>query len=297
MTEWSLRSWLRGDKFKPQQVTKAYYYAKITRLAMNEFVYKSEDLHNPECIEKYLWLDGRVMIWFSDVLGWIVTRCNETAWDINGFAIRWKPIPEYQDIPIDLPEMGLEDKCVVIYDIPSRMFMGAICCKWIDEIADTNETIRTQIFNQKTPLIAVAKTPKERNKLQNAIVNIANNVRALILDSPIKDSIDALNIEAPFNISDLQAHLKTKEAEMLEFLGIDSQSAFQKKERLITDEQESNNQTLSYLISDRFNSRKDGIKKLNEKGLTITVSLNNVVDINDVETDTDGELNNDDKSN
>lgn len=274
--EWSLREWMHGVNFKPEQLTRAYYYSKISRLAINEFSYKVKNLHNPELIEYYLWTDNRVMIWKNKILGWIVTRCTETAFDVNGFAVRWKPIYDMKNSDLPEPvEMGLDDDCVVIYDVPNRKFSSNICCKWINEIADINETIRSQVFNQKTPLIAVAKNPKEKEKVKRAIVEIANNVRALFLDddTSIGSTMKALNIDAPFNVSDLQAYLKCKESEMLEYLGIDSLSGFEKKERLISDEQESNNQILSYLIKDRYESRVKGCEKLREKGLEIEVSL------------------------
>lgn len=274
MNDWSLRDWMKGTAYKPEQITKSYYFAKISRLAMSQFGYDVKELKNPELIEKYLWMDGRVAIWFSDYLGWVVTRVAETAFDINGFAIRWRPIFDIQPEGIPSPpELGVDDKIVVIYDLPTRELTSNICCAWIGEIADINETIKMQVFNQKTPLVAVGKNPKEVNKLKNAVVDIANNVKALVLDSDFKQDIKALNIESPFHIADLQAHLKTKESEMLEFLGIDSQSAFQKKSRLITDEQESNNQILSYLIMDRWESRRIGVEKLREKGLDISVRL------------------------
>ena len=286
MKEWSLRNWRNGNAFKPELMTKRYYFTKISRLAMSQFQYVVKDLKNPELIEKYLWEDGRVAIWFSDYLGWVVTRVAEVAFDINGFAIRWKPIfdvqPEGMPQP---PELGVDDKIVVIYDTPTRDCFSNICCMWIEEIADINETIKMQIFNQKSPLVAVADNPKEKRKLENAIVDIASNVKALVLDSSFKQNMSALNIESPFNISDLQAHLKTKESEMLEFLGIDSQSAFQKKSRLITDEQESNNQILSYLISDRWQSRTEGVAKLREKGLDIEVHLTQTFNPNGGESD------------
>lgn len=274
--EWSLREWMRGVNYKPEQLTRSYYYSKISRLAINEFSYDVKNLHNPELIEYYLWTDNRVMIWKNKILGWIVTRCIETAWDVNGFAVRWKPVYDMKNSDLPEPvEMGIDDECVVIYDIPNRKFSSNICCKWINEIADINETIRSQVFNQKTPLIAVAKNPKEKEKVKRAIVDIANNVRALFLDddTSIGSSMKALNIDAPFNVSDLQAYLKCKESEMLEYLGIDSLSGFEKKERLISDEQESNNQILSYLIKDRYESRLKGCEKLREKGLEIEVSL------------------------
>lgn len=274
--EWSLREWMHGVNYKPEQLTRSYYYSKISRLAINEFSYDVKNLHNPELIEYYLWTDNRVMIWKNKILGWIVTRCVETAWDVNGFAVRWKPVYDMKNSDLPEPvEMGIDDECVVIYDIPNRKFSSNICCKWINEIADINETIRSQVFNQKTPLIAVAKNPKEKEKVKRAIVEIANNVRALFLDddTSIGSSMKALNIDAPFNVSDLQAYLKCKESEMLEYLGIDSLSGFEKKERLISDEQESNNQILSYLIKDRYESRVKGCEKLREKGLEIEVSL------------------------
>lgn len=295
--EWKLRDWLRGNNFKPENVTKAYYFSKISRLAINQFKWEVSELLNPEVIEKYLWLDGRVAIWKNPILGWVVTRCEEIGFDINGFANQWKPVFDKFNSDLPIPSvMGVDDDIVVIYDIPNRMFVSNICSFWVNEIADINETIKTQVFNQKAPLIVVAKNPREKDKLKNAIVDIANNVKALVLDTDIRQDAKALNIESPFNIADLQAYLKTKESEMLEYLGIDSQSSFQKKERLITDEQESNNQTLSYLIADRYESRLKGCEKLREKGLNISVSLtvtqnpnepndNEVVDNGTTETD------------
>lgn len=290
MIEWSLRDWLRNGKFVPENVTRAYYYSKISRLAINQFAYRVKNLLNPELIEYYLWIDGRVMIWKNDVLGWVVTRCVETAFDINGFAVRWRPVYDMNNENLPEPrEMGV-DECVVIYDIPNRKFTSNICCKWINEIADINETIRTQVFNQKAPLIVMAKNPRDKKKLKEAIVEIANNVRALMVDTDIQTSdFKTLSIDSPFNIADLQAYLKSKESEMLEYLGIDSLSGFQKKERLITDEQESNNQILTYLIRDRYESRKAGCERLKYMGLDIEVSLTQTFDPNSEDDTFDSE--------
>lgn len=292
MIEWSLRDWIKNGKFVPENVTRAYYFSKISRLAVNQFEYRVKRLLNPELIEYYLWIDGRVMIWKNPVLGWIVTRCVETAFDINGFAVRWRPVYDMNNDNLPEPrEMGA-DECVVIYDIPNRKFTSNICCKWIDEIADINETIRTQVFNQKAPLIVMAKNPRDKKKLKDAVIEIANNVKALMVDTDFQTSdLRTLSIDSPFNISDLQAYLKSKESEMLEYLGIDSLSGFQKKERLITDEQESNNQILSYLIQDRYESRVKGCERLRELGLDIDVSLtrtfkpNSEVEQDDTETE------------
>lgn len=271
--EWSIRDWLDRSNV-PEQRIKWYYLSKIMRLATTQFKYESETLDNLFLIEKYLFEDGRVMIWYSDILGWVITRCVETGFNINGIAIRWRPVldkaTDYETL-IPTPEMGLDDKCVVIYDTPNRFILSRMCAVWIDDIADTNETIRTQIFNQKSPLLVISDNPKNTDYLKKAVVDIAKNVKALVIRSDIRQAIQPLAVDAPFNIEQLQAHIKQKESEMLEFLGIDSQSPYQKKAQLLASEQESNGQILTYLIDDRFRSRKLGIDRLNEKGLKISV--------------------------
>lgn len=251
-----------------------YYLAKIERLATSQFEYTSDLVDNLFLIEKYLFLDGRVMIWKSDVFGWIITRCIETAFDINGLAIRWKPVfvqPSQGSNVIPAPEMGLDDDCVVIYDVYNRVVKSNLATIWIDEIADIDETIKSQVFLQKTPMIAICDNPKDKNLIKKSIVDIANNVKVMFVGKDIRSEIKSLSMNAPFNITDLQALLKTKESEMLEFFGIDSQSTFQKKERLITSEQESNGQILTYLLDDRYKSRVAGLERLKAKGCVIEI--------------------------
>ena len=273
MIEWSLRDWIRDGK-RPERQTQMYYLAKIERLATSQFEYKSDLVENLFLIEKYLFLDGRVMIWKSDVFGWIITRCVETAFDINGLAIKWKPVfiqPSEGSNVIPAPEMGLDDDCVVIYDVSNRVVRSNLATIWIDEIADIDETIKSQVFLQKTPMIAICDNPKDKNLIKKSIVDIANNVKVMFVGKDIRSEIKSLSMNAPFNITDLQALLKTKESEMLEFFGIDSQSTFQKKERLITSEQESNGQILTYLLDDRYKSRVSGLERLKTKGCVIEI--------------------------
>lgn len=285
MIDWSLRDYIRTGK-RPERLTQMYYLAKIERLATGQFKYKSKQVDNLFLIEKYLFLDGRVMIWKSDILGWVITRCMETGYDINGLAIRWKPIFEQTPIEnnIPTPEMRKDDDCVVIYDLSNRMVRSNFCTVWIDEIADINETMKSQLFWQKAPMIAISDNPKDRNILEKAIVDIKNNFKVLFVGKDFRSDIKSLNMTAPFNIQDLQALLKTKESEMLEFLGIDSQSTFQKKERLITSEQESNGQILTYLLNDRYESRKDGLDKLKDKGCLIEIEKVSLSDPNSTES-------------
>ena len=72
---------------------------------------------------------------------------------------------------------------------------------------------------------------------------------------------------------------------MLEQIGIDFKDAFQKKERLIVDEQEGNDEMLNYILADGLKARQIGIEKLKAKGLNGSTEIQKIVRPIDTETD------------
>ena len=271
MGEFSIKQMWKESKNSDRRY-EIYYRNKYLRLATSQFKYVCDEMKDLWLIEYYLFTNGSVMIWYSDILGWIITPCVETKYDINGLAIRWRPVfRQESDVNIPRPEMGLDDNCVVIYDLENRISMSKYCMSFIGDLVDINETIKSQVILQKTPILAISDNPKDINYLKKAVSDYINNIKVIFTGRDVRTDIKSLKIDAPFNIQDLQSILKCKESEMMEYLGIDYLSGFQKKERMITDEQESNNQVLSYLYNDRYESRKKGIDELNKKGLKITI--------------------------
>lgn len=273
--EWSLRGWLRESRSRGQPVsfnyTRDYYISKITRLATSQFTWECDQLADPSLIEKYLWQDGRAMIWNSKSLGWIVTRCIEKGWNINGNANQWEAQFDMEQSSIDRPILGMDDQVGVCYDLPNHILKRSACLFMCEDVADINETIRQQVFNQKTPMIGIVKDQASKNKVKQVMVDIHDNAKALLIDSDIADKFSTIDFNAPFNVKELFESLKGKEYEMLEYLGIDSQMAFQKGERLIVDEQEANDEIINLLLNDALQSRKKCAKELRSKGLDIDV--------------------------
>lgn len=68
-----------------------------------------------------------------------------------------------------------------------------------------------------------------KRKLQNAFVSISNNVKALFVDTDIRDDLKPLNFNAPYNVESLQIYRKQLESMMLEFMGIDNREPTVKK--------------------------------------------------------------------
>ena len=250
--------------------------AKIERLARNMFKWTfPDDIGNHlrgDLIERYLWLDGHCICFNHPMLGWIVTRCTETAWNVNGYAVAWRPVVD-MDVGIPMPDELTEDDCVPIYEWAERYIQRKECLFLCDELADVNETIRQQVWNQKTPLMAITGTTPAKEKIKNAIVKIADNSKVLFLDKDIMDDVKALDLNAPFNVVELQQHKKAIENEMLDWLGIDYQDAMPKKERMIVDEQEANDESLNYILADQLNERLRAIDGFTRLGITATVEI------------------------
>lgn len=255
-------------------LTAKLYKAKMEKIARSMFKWACDEPHiTGDLIERYLWLYGRCVIWYHDKLGWIVTRAVEKAWNINGLAVLWEPLPDREVSGIEFPKELTEDECIPIYEWSSRYIQRRAAVFLADEMADVNETIRMQVFNQKTPLLAITGNEKTKQKLKNLIVNIGENMKVMFVDSDLGESIDALDFNAPFNVPDLWAHKQSIYNDFLSWIGCDSQDAYQKKERKIVSEQEGNNEELNYVLADQLNERLKACDIAKKFGLTLSVEV------------------------
>lgn len=275
MNTWNVKEIMK-EGGKPENITTYLEQCKLSRLGMN--VYETSVSNIPDGrIEWLLWFRGKAMVWYSATAGWIATDCSEVGYDINGWPNKWRPVLDQNIEGIDTPVLSEADKCVVFYDTADYRIKRSDIVYYCGDYADVTETIRTQVFNQKTPLIAVCGSPQIKNKLKNMVVKIAENAKMLFVDRGLKDDIQALDFNAPYNVDSLWQYRKALENDMLEYIGIDSQDAYQKKERLVVDEQEGNDELLNYLLADGLKVRKSACDKLTALGLTASTKIQQIV--------------------
>lgn len=289
MTEWSVRERMR-NRSEGAKTTADYIERKLSRIGRAMYSTEVEELKDNQ-IENILWEEGMCMVWRSPELGWISTSCMETGYDQNGIANRWRP--QFKtDLGLSAPELSEEDDCVVFYDCLKHTVKRSDALMLVPDYADVMETIRQQVFNQKTPLMAVSGSTGTKQKLKNIIVNLSNNVRVMFMEEGLKEKITPLDFNAPYNVESLHAYKKSLENEMLEFMGVDNKDAFMKKERLIVDEQEGNDELLNYILNDSLSARKKAVDKLNAKGLHATTEVTGLVrpiqEVEEIGTDETG---------
>ena len=270
MSTWSVREWEQSSK-EPTRQTAVYIRAKLGRIGRAMYDTSVPALLDNQ-IENLLWEDGRAMVWNSPELGWIVTACDEVGNDINGVPNRWRPVFQTEQ-GLSRPILSENDDCVVFYDTMVPSVKRSDCLMLVPDYADVLETIRQQVFNQNTPLMAFSGNTSIRAKLKNMMVGVAKHAKVMFVEESLKDKVTCLDFKAPYNVESLHAYKKSIENEMLEFMGVDNKDAFQKKERLVVDEQEGNDELLNYMLNDCLMARQKACEKLIAKGIEASTKI------------------------
>lgn len=158
--------------------------------------------------------------------------------------------------------------------IPTARTIGLFAYR----LYETERTIDTNLIAQKTPVLIEGDT-KTILTLKNVYMQYSGNTPFIFGNKQfdISNKLNVLNTNAPYLIDKLELHKHEIWNECLTYLGIDNANT-DKKERLITDEVESNNELINYYLSCFYKTRKKACQEINEKyGLNIDIKLNNEV--------------------
>lgn len=154
-------------------------------------------------------------------------------------------------------------------------------------------TINMNLDQQKFPVI-IGATKQNELTMKGLLKKYSNFEPNIMVDEVLAKKLQdgegftTLNTQAPYLLDKLTDFKKVCENELLTFLGINN-SNNDKKERLLTDEVNSNNSQITFVLEMAYKNRLEACRKINEKfGLNIKVEK--VVNLLDV--DMKGDLKN-----
>lgn len=147
---------------------------------------------------------------------------------------------------------------------------------------DTERTIDVNLTAQKTPVLIEGDT-KTILTLKQVYMQYSGNTPFIFGNKQfdISNKLNVLKTDAPYLIDKLEMHKHEIWNEALTYLGIDNANT-DKKERLITDEVESNNELISYYLNCFYKTRKQACDMINEKFLTNSDKKIKIVINNDI---------------
>ena len=206
------------ESAKYNSISFREYYDNFTEIAVSNFKWNLPETIDIRFLELCLFTDGKVIIFYDDVIGYVAMRCNpngrfdiynnpilRNAYANNGYHITLNP-----------------ENSVIIYNNYLRKPTAPIAEYYAKRLWDIDRTIDVNIHAQKTPYI-IACNEEDLLTLKNIYAKIDGNEQVIFAKRGLDlESIKVLKTDAPMIAPSLY-DLRTKiYNEALEKLGIAS---------------------------------------------------------------------------
>ena len=243
------------------------YVNRMSLIALSVYEWQGLTEDMPEFfIEKQLMTNGMCIAFYCESIGHvIVTRATVSGIDWFNRPASYKPVIS-SSIPIDLPNIIDKDNCVLIPNNKILTPTLATIQLFASRLAERERTIDVNMSVQKTPYIITV--PEEQKAAINIILEKLRNGSSEIVGVKALDkfveSIKVLDLKAPYVADKIRTDQQILWNQFLSFLGVDNANT-SKKERLIVNEVDSNNEMTDISGFAMLESRQKAAKEINEK--------------------------------
>lgn len=266
------------------------YFFRLEEMAINMFEWKNlPDSVDVRFLELILCEYG-LAVFFNDIdLGYLTLTVA-----ISGKLDVYRTPTEYRAYAITgFNAMLNKNNSVLIYNNYLRTNTVNTLFLYARRLYEIERAIDVNVQAQKTPILLEC-AEEEKLTVKNAIQQYMDNEPIIVAQKnfDIKNKINVLDIRAPFVAKELNTLKRQIWNEALTFLGIETNSS-DKKERLITQETESNLGGVKAQREIMLNARRDACKRINKMfGLNVSVdfrtNLSTDIMANDIK---EGEIN------
>lgn len=163
------------------------------------------------------------------------------------------------------------DQCVIIENNKLRLNTHDFILFYSNKLAEIERTMDVNVKACKTPIV-FACDDKDVLTVKRVFQEVDGNTPAIFADRNLNlDSVHVFDTKAKFMGIELRDLEHAIEGDLLTFLGQNNVSV-EKKERLITDEANANNQLIQSFFDLQLEARERACEAINEKfGLSVSV--------------------------
>ncbi|MFQ7211016.1 MAG: hypothetical protein ACLRPZ_16530 [Coprococcus sp.] len=250
--------------------TYLQYYNRLLELAINMYEWKNlPDTVDERFLELTLFSDGMAVFFRDDILGELCLQCmiggeldvyripiDRTAYATNGYQMRLN-----------------NQNSVIIFNNYTHTNSMLDVEMYARRLYEIERTIDVNVKAQKTPLI-VRATENQRLTMKNLYMQYDGNEPFIFGDNNLDmDAIKVLPTNAPYVADKLNILKRQIWNEALTYLGIENSNT-EKKERLVSDEVNSNLGGVAAQRFCRLNARRKAANQINKMfGLSIEVDF------------------------
>lgn len=229
-------------------------------------------------LEIALYENGRGVFFKDDELGYLALRVNPND-KFNVYNLPTKVICysfEYNK------EKDFDDVVYIMNNNLQKPTLETLKL-FAYRLYEVEATINVNLLAQKTPVLIEGDT-KTILTLKNVYMQYSGNTPFIFGNKQydLSNRLSVLKTDAPYLIDKLTLHKHEIWNEALTYLGVNNANT-DKKERLVTDEVNSNNELINYYLNCFYKTRKEACERINNKyGLNISIKLNkDVLDLLD----------------
>ena len=242
------------------------YLDRLRMLATSLFTWKNLDkiagIGASRFLEQSLYDYGRACFVNDNEVGYLALCVNPSdtlnvyklPTEVNAWSIGYNKTFAFDDV-------------VYIMNNEIEKPTSQILQLFANRLYETERTIDVNLLAQKTPILIEGDT-KTILTLKNVYMQYSGNTPFIFGNKQfdISNKLNVLKTDAPYIIDKLDVHKGRIFNEALTVMGIDNANT-DKRERLITDEVESNDQLISYYLNCFYKTRKKACDEINEKFL------------------------------
>lgn len=255
------------------QLTFMDYYTRLMLLAQTVFTW--EGLPNgidEKHIERYLFNEGRCMFFKDFEKGWMIAKCADSG-RLNYYdePTMLRPVAT-QYYPEDQAAYMNGEECALIYNnafaIPTHRTISLYAMR----LTEMQRTIDINIHAQKTPVL-IKTTERQKETVRAVYRQWSGNEPVIYGDKNLEalDDMKTLNTAAPVVFDKLTIEKNKLWNECMTFLGINNAN-MDKRERLVDDEVQANNQQIQLSAQVMLKSRQEAAEHMSKLcGCKITV--------------------------
>lgn len=242
-------------------------YDKYMLISVNAFQWDGlpdgiEERH----IETQLFKHGKAAFFKAPGMGFMCLECNSSG-EVNVYG---EPLSYIVHGMNYHQKLAVEDM-VLIENNKLRLATDPFIMFYVNKLTEAERTMDVNIKACKTPVV-FACDDKDVLTFKRIFQQVDGNVPAIFADRGLNlDSIQAFKTGVQFMGNELQDYANSVENKLLTFLGVNN-TPVDKKERLITDEAQANDQLIESFAELQLEARQRAAQTINDRfGLNVTV--------------------------
>lgn len=253
------------------------YLRRMKMIAISMFEWKLPKGMDARYLERSLYYKGMASLLEVPEYGFLNTQCSSNGY-LNMYGLpsslkcqtydgKWWDRKLFTQIgeTDEIIKKQREEECIFVMNDWEGMPTAFTIEQFAYRMYLAQRTADVNMNAQRTPIMVVC-SDKQRLTMQNLYSQYDGNRPFIFGDKDAninENSLKALKTDAPFICDKVTDYKKEIWNEFLQFLGVNSIS-IEKKERLITDEANQNNEVINLYLQSRLAPRQKACEQFNE---------------------------------